>query len=339
MKINKNQLQKALTTVQPGLASKDVIEQTTSFAFLDGKVVTYNDQISISHPVEGLDIRGALPSEELYKLLQRINNDEIDIEVDGNQVSLKFGKGHAHLTLQTEIKIPLIEIKSDLKKLPKSFNHLTKLAMASCSRDMSQPRLTCINIQKDGILQATDSYRIIYCDLEEKMPIETFLFSASSAKEAIKINPTHVAKDKEWIHFKNGEGTTISCRLNEFKEEYPDLKKHFDIEGGKFIEFPEATREMLERAQIFAARDNQFDEEITISIQSKKLTISSKSETGKFSEKTLIRYEGDPIEFIIPPYLLVDILKETNKCELGENTIKFEGEGWQYVSVLQSKEE
>jgi len=338
MKINKEQLQKALMIVQPGLASKDVIEQTTSFAFLNGKVMTYNDWISISHPVEGLDIQGVLPSKELYKLLQRINNEEIDIKVNGNQVDLKFGKGHANLTLQTEIKIPLIKIKNDWKKLPKSFNHLAKLAMGSCSRDMSLPLLTCIDVHENGILQATDSYRIIYCDLKEKMPIETFLFSASSAKEAIKINPTQIAKDEKWIHFLNEEGTIISCRLNKFEKKYPDLKKHFNIEKEKSVEFPKITNEILERAQVFATRDSQFDEEIIINIQNKRMTISSRSETGSFSEKTLIHYEGDPIEFIIPPCLLVDILKETNQCKLGKNSIKFEGKGWQYVSVLQSKE-
>ena len=48
MKINKKELQEALERVKPGLASRELIEQSTSFAFMRDRVVTYNDEISIS---------------------------------------------------------------------------------------------------------------------------------------------------------------------------------------------------------------------------------------------------------------------------------------------------
>ena len=337
MKINKNQLQEALAIVQPGLASKDIIEQSNSFAFLDGKVITYNDRISITHPVPGLDIVGAIPSEELYKLLQKIKQSEIDIEIQKNEICLKFGKGSANLILQEKIKIPLIEIEGEWRKLPDDFNHLIKFAMASCSKDMSNPRLTCVNVCSSGVIQATDSYKITYCKLKKEIPVETFLISALSVKDVVKINPTHVIRDDKWVHFVNEKETVISCRLGEFEEEYPDLKTHIKIKGVQ-IEFPNSISELIDRAWVFAKRDNQLDEEITIKIENKRMIISSKSETGKFSEKVFINYEGTPIEFLISPYLLIDIFKDTNRCELNENVIKFEGEGWQYVSVLQSEE-
>ena len=54
--MKKNDLVEALEVVKPGLANKDLIEQTTSFAFINGNVVTYNDEISISSPIEDLEI-------------------------------------------------------------------------------------------------------------------------------------------------------------------------------------------------------------------------------------------------------------------------------------------
>ena len=54
IKVNRVELKEALERVRPGLASKDIIDQATSFAFLKDRVVTYNDEISISHPVKGL---------------------------------------------------------------------------------------------------------------------------------------------------------------------------------------------------------------------------------------------------------------------------------------------
>ena len=70
-------LLKALEIVKPGLASKEIIQQTTSFAFIEGRVVTFNDEISISHPVPDLDIQGAVQADELYKFLKKTKADEI----------------------------------------------------------------------------------------------------------------------------------------------------------------------------------------------------------------------------------------------------------------------
>jgi len=54
MKINKNELKNALEIVKPGLANKEIIDQSTSFAFMNDCIVTYNDEISVSHPVKDI---------------------------------------------------------------------------------------------------------------------------------------------------------------------------------------------------------------------------------------------------------------------------------------------
>ena len=80
MKIKKEELLKALAAVKPGLSSKDVIEQSTSFAFMGGHVVTYNDEIAVRYPVD-LEIEGAIRANELYSFLSKIKDKEIDLEV------------------------------------------------------------------------------------------------------------------------------------------------------------------------------------------------------------------------------------------------------------------
>ncbi len=66
--ISKKKLQEALEIVKPGLSNNEIIEQTTSFAFIDGRVITYNDELSISCPVEELNVQGAVKAEELYQI-------------------------------------------------------------------------------------------------------------------------------------------------------------------------------------------------------------------------------------------------------------------------------
>ena len=52
MKINRKELLDTLSIVSPGVSNKEMaIEQATTFAFLKDRVVTYNDEISISHPI------------------------------------------------------------------------------------------------------------------------------------------------------------------------------------------------------------------------------------------------------------------------------------------------
>lgn len=338
MKIEKQQLQKAIETVKPGLSNKEIIEQTTSFIFQGGKVVTYNDEISLSHPVEGLDLEGAIKAEEFYKLLSKLKKDEIDMAIEGNEVQLKSGRSKASFTLTREIQLPFKEEIGEMgkwKKLPNEFNRLAKFAMGACSTDMSEPVLTCVHVNEQGYLEGTDSYRITRCYLNGKMPVGTFLIPATSINQVLKIQPTHIASGNGWIHFSNGDGAVISSRI--YQSEFKDLSPFMEVEGVE-VEFPASIVSSIEKASIFAKRDVALDEQIKIDIMPKKLMVSGKSDTGKFEGKAPIQYEGDKISFIIAPYLLLDILQETSQCVIGDNALKFQGEGWEYVSVLQQME-
>ena len=88
MKINKSELLKALNIVKPGLASKDMLEQTTSFAFLNGRVITYNDELSLSCPLKEIEFEGAIQAAELYAFVSKIKKEEIDLEKKENEIIL-----------------------------------------------------------------------------------------------------------------------------------------------------------------------------------------------------------------------------------------------------------
>lgn len=339
MKVSKSQLQEALEKVKPGLADKEIIEQTMAFVFEGNKVITYNDHISLSHPVEGLDIdiKGAIKAEELYGILSKLKRDELNLNVKEGKLYLKSGKAEICLLLTEKIKLPLSEIQNEKKwkELPDNFNHFMKFAMATCSKDFSQPVLTCVHVNENGYLESTDDYKITRCFVEGKMPVGTFLIPATSVNEVVKIGPKYIDVSNSWAHFMNENQTMISCRV--YEEDFPKISDHLEVRGVEF-EFPKAMKDILERASVFAKRDNVIDEEVTISIEKGKIEVSSFSDTGSFKEKSYTNYDNDPIKFIIVPYLLSDILDETRKCVIGKNSMKFQGEGWEYVSVLQKEE-
>jgi len=334
--MKKQDLLIALETVKPGLASKEMIEQSTSFAFINSKVVTYNDEISLSHPIGNLEIEGAIQAEELYKLLNRLKKDEIEVEIKGSELLLQSGNTKAGLTLQQEIKLPLEEIGEQGKweTLPEGFLPHVRRAMASCSRDMSRPVLTCVHISKEGVIEGSDGFQITRCQLEEEMPVKTFLLPASAAVEVTKLKPTKIAEGDSWIHFQAKEETILSCRI--FEDTFPNTKEFMKVEGVEII-LPKQIDEILDRAAVFAKRDHFLDESVTLTIGEKCVMVESKSDAGWFKESARMRYNDSPINFSITPYLLRDILKETNVCVVCENRLKFEGTGWGYITTLREE--
>jgi len=334
MKIKTQELVEALEIVKPGLARKEVIEQTTSFAFLNGKIVTYNDEFSISHPLDGVEFEGAILAENLYQLLKKMKMEEIEVDVDNSNIVFQAGRIKAGLVMQSEIKLPLEEIEKpkDWVSLPKDFSKFIALSVTSCSKDMSKPVLTAIHVNKEGYMEASDSYRITRCQFDgELQDIETFLLPATSAVEVMKINPTEISQSESWVHFRNEIGTIFSCRILE--GDYPNASRVLNTSGRKIV-FPKRLRESMERANIFAKRDHILEESVRMEFKKKSLIVSADSPNGWYEERLNIRYDGDEFTIIISPFLLKGILEEINECEVSDRFIKFEGENWIYVAAL-----
>jgi len=334
MIIDKAKLQEALEIVKPGLANKEIVEQFTSFAFINGRIVTYNDEISISHPVENLEIEGAVKADKLYPLLSKIKKDEVEIDIVKNEIILKSGKIKAGLSMQSEVTLPLDEEIAQRKKwkaLPENFVKFLNFAAGSCSRD-STKSIYCVHVQEKGFIEGTDNYRLTKCDLSIQMPVKTFLIPAPSALQVVRVNPTKIAEGNGWIHFKNDFGTQISCRLFS-EDEFQDTSNFSSLKGIRLV-LPKTIRDALDRASVFSKMDNPLEEEVIISISDRRFKMRAEASTGWYEEEINLKYNGNPLVFAITPSLLKGILAETGVCEYTKNKLKFEGEGWFHITAL-----
>jgi len=327
----------ALEQVKPGLASKEIIQQTTSFAFIAGGVVTYNDEISISCPIKGLDIEGVVQAEELYKFLNKVKADNIEMTCTDSEVRIKAGKSKVGLTLHREITLPLdiLNIKSKWKKLPDNFIDALKFVLFSCSSDMSRPILTCINVRKDGVIESSDGFRLTQYRIPI-MPTTAFLLPATAAQQLIKYKVIQIYHSDGWVHFRTENKVVFSCRI--YEESFPNTKEHIKVEG-TIIEFPKTVAEVLNRASIFAKRDHAPDEQVKLKLENRKITISSKSSTGWFEESASMKYKGDLILFAVNPTFLMGGIEKLRTCILGKNRIKFEGDDWIHIAALRVEED
>jgi DNA polymerase III sliding clamp (beta) subunit (PCNA family) len=337
MKINKAELQKALEIVRPALASKELLEQSTSFAFIDDRVVTYNDEISISHPVPNMKLTGAIKATKLYGFLSKVSAKEIGLQIKDNQVKMVAGKSKAGLAIQNEIRLPLDEEIGTIgkwKPLPENFIKALKFTFPNCSQDMTEPILTCVHIPKTGRMEATDRTRIAIYQID-KMPVPNFLLPNTSARELVKYKVIECARGKGWIHFKTKDDTIISCRT--YEGEFIDTKPICEVEGAE-INFPKESSEAIQRAQVFSDAEHTQDEWIELQFVKGQMTVKSESGEDWFEEPIKCDFEGDPVIFRTVPSFLNQILPESKECIKGENALKFSGENWEYIMALENVE-
>jgi DNA polymerase III sliding clamp (beta) subunit (PCNA family) len=329
--MNRIDLLKALEKVRPGLSKNEVIEQATSFAFMGNRVVTYNDEISISQPVEGLDITGAVKAEELFSLLNKIKKDEIDLDPTDTEIIITCGKVRAGLVFQREISLPVEEVGEigTWKKLPEGFMEALSFVLPTASRNFSAPAFTAVHIRKDGVIEASDGYRITRKELK-KTGVDDCLIPAYVVRDLVKYPITHQAPGTGWRHFKTEEGTVFSCRILE--EQYPDIdgKGLMTVEGPELV-WPESLGDALDRARIFD------DEEVTVTVKNKKVLVEGKSDTGWVKESVTMDYAGEEISFFINPQFLRGILSQSPSCVVGDKSLKFQGKDWTHIVYMRVK--
>lgn len=336
MKINTSDLKSALDIVRPALSVKGIIEQTDSFAFIEGSVVTYNDEICITHELKGIKLDGVIKAEELYKFLTKVKEKEFDITITDSEVQMKAGRSKVGFALNREVLLPIndeeLTERGDWEDLPKNFLSACKFVAASASTDMSDPKLTCVHITSDGVLEASNNYRLVVWSLEEDINIPTTLIPASSLKEVIRIQPSQIASGNGWVHFKS-EATTISCRT--FDETFVNTDAIMKSIGKlKKIKFPDGLLPILEKAEIFS-QEQKTDSSVTLEFKNGKITVMAESTTAWFKETIACDVE-DEFMFTITPYLLKDILKQKNECGINKSMLKFTGDQWVYISTLKT---
>jgi len=349
MRINRVDLLKALEAVKPGLSNDEFIEQVTSFAFIKGRVVTYNDEISVSYPIEGLDIEGAIRAEELYALLTKIKPkkegepDKIQLKVENNEVQLTIGKRmKAGFTLQSEIKLPLSEEIGNIEDmdwvdLPKDFvEALGWVRVSAAKHALNRPVLTGIHVNKEGFVEASDGYRLSIYRFDALLEIETFVIPNTSLPDVIRFKPTQVTLGNGWVHFQAENKAIISCRL--FQDPFPSSNHLLKVKGTS-VTLPKDIDEIIDRASIFAQRDSDTLAKIEFKIEEGKVTVHSRMETGgEFEESIPIEYQGEPLSFAVSPFVVQGIFSKGQTFTLASNRLKWEGKNWIYIGARSGEE-
>jgi hypothetical protein len=343
MNTNRVKLLQTLELVHPGLASRALIEQSDSFVFKGGQVHTYNDELSVAHPID-FHVEGAVRAAELFALLKKTKEAELDISSSESGLEIKGKKFKATIQFQPDIVLPLFlgdGDEFDWKDLPMDF----LIGMASClfsvGKDMSEPVLTCLHAAQDHI-ESCDRFRLtryIFGGGVDLFHTDDLLIPATAAKELVKYNPGPVqyAIANGWIHFSSESGTLFSCRTyGQLK--FPDLNKNLEVAGGT-VKFPEDMAEIISRASIFAGDSASGTPSIGVSMGDGKIVVRGSVLSGarseSFEEWSRVRYDGEPVSFRINPTFLSSILSSRCAAVASVNRLKFSNDNFVHVVCTQ----
>lgn len=343
MLYNRKQLLEDLNKAAPGLADKEIIEQSTSFVFIDGYIVTFNDEIAVSFKSPfGTDVEGAVPAKELLGFLDKIEDKEIDVHTTKKELCIK-GKGKKiELAIVKDIELPLSEIinfnPDEVEWIDLAIDTMEAIEFCkfSVSPHTIKPVLNSLHLNGD-VVESCDNYRITRFFLDKPTFLDPILIQANN----IKILPnypelTKYAAYDGWAHFSDDKNNiVVSCRLLE--EKFPKVG-NFITEGKIKIDFPDGLDKSLRAAEIVLDRSTIDNEKVTISLKKDELILQSKGPNGKYTEH--VKYKNNKnkkyVTFNIHPTFLRQILKLMNSARLNTNAniINFSGEKFVHVMSL-----
>jgi len=334
MKLAREKLLDVLNLVKPGLGANANIEQMGHFIFTGDDVVTYNDRIFISHPFE-TDFVTSVPSMELHKILSKISSKQISMKVKGNKIKVETRSTSIGLaTLEEDQIISVVKkLNKQIKKeqwhsLPKDVLEALKLTVFSASKDASTAALTCIKVIGNKVL-ACDNYRAAMYTLKKKVK-SNFLIQSVAVPELLNLKPVSYCSTDSWINFKSADDVVFSVRKMEGK--FPNVLKLFEkFEGKKTIQIPKALQKQVDLVSVLEADEIDIEKSVTIRIDDKGILVSTEKERGWAEAEVDFEYSGDPIEFLINPIFLDEILRYVTSMKVGSSVGLFKTENFSHL--------
>jgi len=341
MKIDRQYLQKRLEEAKPGLADKEIIEQSTSFVFVNGYLVTFNDEVAISFESPfGTDVEGAVPAKELMGLLAKFKEKEIDVYSTENELRISGKNKQAGLAIAKDMELPMADV---INFDPDSVEWISladdtiegiKFCLFSVSQNVNKPILNCVHLSGD-LVESCDNWRITRYYMDKVTFPDPILIQEKNAK----ILPNYPSLSKYtiydgWAHFSDNENNfVVSCRILE--EKYPDVGQ-FIVKGKTTIKFPEGVDDVLKRADVIIDHSKIDSEKVNVNVEKDKTIIHCDGPMGWFKET--IKSKGlnnvDSIEFSINPSFLKQILGLMSHAKVNNKAAVMNFTGDKFVHIV-----
>lgn len=332
-KVNRETLLRQLDSVQPGISSREILEQSSCFIFTKGLVMTFNDEIACSHKCD-LKLDGAVQADPLLAILRKLPEDEVDIELTDGYLIIKGVRRTAEIRHEAEVLLRVDKVEQPDKwfDLPPEFLEGVKMVQHCAGSDQSKFELTCVHLHAD-YLEACDNFQATRVKMRTGLKGRA-LVRRDSIKHIVGLGMTQCSETKTWLHFRNKDGLVLSCRR--FENEYHPIDKLLDFKGEK-IKLPKGLATAVDLAQVFSAQnaeENCVTVELRPGTPHGKLRLTGEGASGRYREYKDLEYNGPAMQFLIAPQLLVDITDKHTEAEITEGRLRVDGGKWVYMTCL-----
>ena len=329
MRVARENFLKVLESVTPGLASRETVEQSSCIVFDKGRVITFNDSVACSRE-SPINIQGAVKAKPILDLLSKMNEDDIEIRIDGDSMMIEGVRRKAKLRMEHDVTLPIssVETPDTWRKLDPDFSEAIGIVHSCASTEESQFELTCIHIHPNFV-EACDRFQIARFPLATGVA-NSILVKAESIKKIIGFDMTEVCETDSWIHFRNPAGLVLSCRR--YLDQYKDLSRFLSPEGTEPATLPGGLEEVVKRAEVFSI-DNAAGNHLIIELKADRVMIQGEGTTGWYREMKEAKYSGPPTRFIISPKLINEVVKKTSDVRIGDGRVFVDGGKFKFSAV------
>lgn len=331
VRVNRGLFLSSLESVKAGLSPREILEQSSCIVFGDGRAMTYNDEVACSSST-GLDssFKGAVQANPLLTILGKLTEEEVDLEIIGSELVITGTRRSAGIRMDKEVLLPVtsVELPKEWLPMPSEFSEAVEVVSQCAGKDASQFQLTCVHIHPKW-LEACDNFQLCRWKLKTGVK-ESVLVRCTAIRNITGLGMTEFGETDSWMHFRNPSGLVLSCRR--FLEEFPDLTEVLKVEGTQAT-LPKGLAEEADKANVFSS-ENSEHKLVLIQLRPGKLRIRGQGVSGWYEARSKAVYTGEPMQFMISPQLLIDLVKRHSECVVSPERLLVNANGYVWITCL-----
>lgn len=323
MKINRDEFLQSLESASPGVATKDVIEQSTAFVFKDGFVITFDDEVCVRVPSKlPKDYSAAVPAKPLLEQLRKWEEDEIDVEgLDGGLEIKGKGSRKAFFVADKDITLPVEHVErpdwSKAVKVDAEFSEAVKVVSA-CAKDKDESVEVCSISIHPGYVEGCDNTQLARWKVNTGVS-DFVLVRKEAMKHLPSLDPTEFAETPGWLHWRNPAGVEFSVRKTLPPEDFPDWGPFLKKEGEPVV-LPKGLVEAAEKAAVFTVEDKDANL-VRVDLKPGRLRIRGQGPSGRYEECPKVNYTGRELSFMVSPRLLAELVGRHHEALVSEKKL------------------
>lgn len=336
-RVNRTEFLQQLRAVEAGLSKTEFVEQSSCFGFKDGMVMTFNDEMACqTKSLLDKSFVGVVKAAPLMKILDKMPDDVVEVTPGESELIVAGKRKKTGVTMEKDFNLPIhtVEKPDEWKELPSNFKDAVEMVQECAGKDESQFTTTCLHLHPKWI-EASDRFQLTRYRI--RMGISTpCLVRRDSIVRVIPLDVTEFAETEKWIHFRNPAKLVLSCCR--YVEPFRDLKPYLSIDGTEPATLPRTLGEAAERAEIFSS-ENQDENLVEVDLKPGKLVIRGQGASGWYAESKSLKYDGQPMTFMVKPKVLVQLVKKHTDCFVSQDRLIVKAAKFTYVTCLGVEEE